>query len=302
MSVFSDEYGRLSSVSNVGLVSDSPFVWESGTIVPVWKAVERHSIQEGKVSYVVPMLSSVRYYASDAKGGRPARCEQNLLISKHINTGQTSLGVVFYIPDNDLRRSRSLSDLSGLLVYTDLRGKFKKIEKYIDGEIYDGVYFGERESEIARERHQLFINRIMEGLTVFKVDYLHIETRCPAPGDTVEINDEITTPSYCNGNCFLDLWWQNPDFNFENDTTAHSIPSASETMLGLTTMEPEEVTEEVQVVGVIPDRQRIMEAVLIIRLSDLLIVLRFMANLSTMSVGMRIISKDIKMKTRVSII
>lgn len=220
MSVFSDEYGRLSSVSNVGLVSDSPFVWESGTIVPVWKAVERHSIQEGKVSYVVPMLSSVRYYASDAKGGRPARCEQNLLISKHINTGQTSLGVVFYIPDNDLRRSRSLSDLSGLLVYTDLRGKFKKIEKYIDGEIYDGVYFGERESEIAIERHQLFINRIMEGLTVFKVDYLHIETRCPAPGDTVEINDEITTPSYCNGNCFPDLWWQNPDFNFENDTTA----------------------------------------------------------------------------------
>lgn len=59
----------------------------------------------------------------------------------------------------------------------------------------DGVYFSESESEIAWERHKLFINKIMEGITVFKVNSLKIETRCPAPGDTVEYNDSIT-PSY----------------------------------------------------------------------------------------------------------
>ena len=83
----------------------------------------------------------------------------------------------------------------------------------------DGVYFSESESEIAWERHKLFINKIMEGITVFKVNSLKIETRCPAPGDTVEYNDSIT-PSYCNGDCFPDLWWKDPNFDFWNDTIA----------------------------------------------------------------------------------
>lgn len=219
IAVFSDEYDRTSNVSGQVTISDSPFVWESGTVVPVWKAAERHSIQGREESYVVPMLSSVRYYATTGKDGALFRCDQNLIVSKNVNNGLMSLRIVFSIPDDDLKRGRTSSDFSGLLVYTDLNGKFRKIEKYAGGEMLDGVYFSESESEIAWERHKLFINKIMEGITVFKVDSLKIETRCPAPGDTVEYNDSIN-PSHCNGNCFPDLWWQNPDFDFENDTIA----------------------------------------------------------------------------------
>ncbi len=217
MAVFSDEYDGSSNISDQVTVSDSPFVWESGIVVPVWKAAECHFIQGREESYVVPMLSSVRYYASMGEDGTLVRCDQNLIVSKNVNSGRTSLRIVFSIPEDDLKRSRPSSGFSGLLVYTDLSGKFMKIEKYAGGEMCDGVYFSESESEIAMERHKLFINRIMEGITVFKVNSLQIETRCPAPGDTVEYNDSIN-PSYCNGNCFPDLWWQNPDFDFENDT------------------------------------------------------------------------------------
>ena len=141
------------------------------------------------------MLSSVRYYASNDKEEILVRCDQNLIVSKNVNNGLMSLRIVFSIPDDDLKRGRTSSDFSGLLVYTDLNGKFRKIEKYAGGEMLDGVYFSESESEIAWERHKLFINKIMEGITVFKVNSLKIETRCPAPGDTVEYNDSIT-PSY----------------------------------------------------------------------------------------------------------
>lgn len=219
MSVFSDEYDRTSNISDQVTISDSPFVWESGAVVPVWKAAERHSIQGREESYVVPMLSSVRYYASNGKEGALFRCDQSLIVSKNVNNGRMSVRIVFSIPEDDLKRSRTSSDYSGLLVYTDLGGKFRKIEKYAGGEKLDGVYFSESESEIAWERHKLFINRIMEGITVFKVNSLQIETRCPAPGDTVEYNDSIN-PSYCNGSCFPDLWWQNPDFDFWNDSIA----------------------------------------------------------------------------------
>ena len=220
-SVFSDEYDRTSNISDQVTISDSPFVWESGSVVPVWKAAERHSIRGKEDSYVVPMLSSVRYYASNGKEGALFRCDQSLIISKNVSTGRTSIRIVFSIPEDDLRQSRTSSDFSGLLVYTDLSGKFRKIEKYAGGEMLDGVYFSESESDIAWERHKLFINRIMEGVTVFKVNSLQIETRCPAPGDTVEYNDSIN-PSYCNGDCFPDLWWQNPDFDFWNDSIAPS--------------------------------------------------------------------------------
>lgn len=219
IAVFSDKYDITSSISDQVTISDSPFVWESGTIVPVWKAAVRHSIRGKENCYVVPVLSSVRYFASICKDGTLVRCDQSLVIAKNVNTGHTSLRIVFSISDDELNCGRMSSDFSGLLVYTDLNGKFRKIEKYAGGEMCDGVYFGESESEIAKERHRLFINRIMEGVTVYKVSYLQMETRCPAPGDTVEYNDSIN-PSFCNGNCFPDLWWQNPDFNFENDTTA----------------------------------------------------------------------------------
>ena len=219
IAVFSDEYDRTSNVSGQVTISDSPFVWESGTVVPVWKAAERHSIQGREESYVVPMLSSVRYYATTGKDGALFRCDQNLIVSKNVNNGLMSLRIVFSIPDDDLKRGRTSSDFSGLLVYTDLNGKFRKIEKYAGGEMLDGVYFSESESEIAWERHKLFINKIMEGITVFKVNSLKIETRCPAPGDTMEYNDSIT-PSYCNGDCFPDLWWKDPNFDFWNDTIA----------------------------------------------------------------------------------
>lgn len=219
MAVFSDEYDGSSDISDQVTISDSPFVWESGTVVPVWKAAVRHSIRGKEDCYVVPVLSSVRYFASICKDGTLARCDQSLVIAKNVNTGHTSLRIVFSISDDELNCGRMSSDFSGLLVYTDLNGKFRKIEKYAGGEMCDCVYFGESESEIAKERHRLFINRIMEGVTVYKVNYLQMETRCPAPGDTVEYNDSIN-PSYCNGNCFPDLWWQNPDFDFENDTIA----------------------------------------------------------------------------------
>lgn len=221
MAVFSDEYDGSSDISDQVTVSDSPFVWESGIVVPVWKAAECHFIQGREESYVVPMLSSVRYYASKGEDGTLVRCDQNLIVSKNVNSGRTSLRIVFSIPEDDLKRSRPSSGFSGLLVYTDLSGKFRKIEKYAGGEKLDGVYFSERESEIAWERHKLFINRIMEGVTVFKVNSHQIETRCPAPGDTVEYNDSIN-PSHCNGDCFPDLWWQNPDFDFWNDSIAPS--------------------------------------------------------------------------------
>ena len=45
IAVFSDEYDRTSNVSGQVTVSDSPFVWESGIVVPVWKAAECHFIQ-----------------------------------------------------------------------------------------------------------------------------------------------------------------------------------------------------------------------------------------------------------------
>ncbi len=219
IAVFSDEYGRTSKISDRATISDSPFVWESGTVVPVWKAAERHSIQGREESYVVPMLSSVRYYACNGKEETLVRCDQSLIVSKKVNNGGMSLRIVFSIPEDDFKRGRTSSDFSGLLVYTDLSGKFRKIEKYAGGKMLDGVYFSESESEIAWERHKLFINKIMEGVTVFKVNSLQIETRCPAPGDTVEYNDSIN-PSYCNGNCFPELWWQNPDFDFWNDSLA----------------------------------------------------------------------------------
>ena len=219
MSVFSDEYDRVSGISGKDAVSESPFVWESGTVVPVWRTAARHVIRGKEDSYVVPMLSSVRYYASKGKDVTLVRCDQSLIISKNVNSGRASIRIVFSIPDDELKRSGMFPDFSGLLVYTDLSGKFKKIEKYEVGEMCDGVYFGESESEIAKERHRLFINRIMEGVTVFKVSSFQIDTRCPAPGDTVEYNDSIN-PSYCNGSCFPDLWWQSPDFDFWNDSIA----------------------------------------------------------------------------------
>ena len=224
MSVFSDEYDRTSSISDQVIISDSPFVWESGTVVPVWKAAEHHSIRGKEDCYVIPMLSSVKYYASNGKDGTLFRCDQSLIISKNVNTGLTSLRIVFSIPDGGLERGQMSSDFSGLLVYTDLSGKFIKIEKYTGGEMFDGVYFSESESEIARERHKLFINRIMEGITVLKVNSLQIETRCPAPGDTVEYKEkDPLNPCYCTGcrnDTFPNLWWRNPDFDFENDTIA----------------------------------------------------------------------------------
>lgn len=219
MSVFSEEYDVVSGLSNQVTISQSPFVWESGTIVPVWKAAKYHSIQGREEIYVVPMLASVRYYTSNVNDGTPVRCDQSMIISKNVNTGHTCIRIVFSIPGDDLKRSRTFYDYSGLLVYTDLCGKFRKIEKYADGEICDGVYFSETESEIAKERHRLFINRIMEGIAVFKVSSLQIDTRCPAPSDTVEYNDSIN-PSYCNGDCFPDLWWKDPNFDFWNDTIA----------------------------------------------------------------------------------
>lgn len=166
-SVFSDEYDRIPNISDQVNLSDSPFIWESGTIVPVWKAAARHSICGREESYVIPMLSSVRYYASNVNGLTPVRCEQNLIVSKNVNTGQISLSIVFTIPDGGVNRSHTSSELSRLLVYTDLSGKFRKIEKYVDGELYDGVYFGETESEIAKERHHLFIDKIMGAVIVF---------------------------------------------------------------------------------------------------------------------------------------
>lgn len=99
MAVFSDKYDRTSSISDQVTVSDSPFVWESGIVVPVWKAAECHFIQGREESYVVPMLSSVRYYASKGEDGTLVRCDQNLIVSKNVNSGRTSLRIVFSIPE-----------------------------------------------------------------------------------------------------------------------------------------------------------------------------------------------------------
>lgn len=64
-----------------------------------------------------------------------------------------------------------------------------------------------------------------------------------------------------------------------------------------------EVSPEAAEVEVIPDHQRMTEAVLVlIRLSDRLTVLRLMVSQSIMNVGIRIMLKDIKRKTIVSII
>lgn len=201
-SAFEAEYDGAVKVPMDETHFESPFVWESGDILPVWKLAERH--EDVNTDYFsVPILTSRRYYATceSRNDADLIKCRQELLISRKAS-GKTTSRIVFHIPTDNTRPDDDRTHFTGLLVYTDLNGKFRKIERYENGTLVNGVYFGEKESAIAGERHFILVNQIMEGITVFKVGVPSVTLRS-APTDTVEINDTIAG-SICIGDCSPD--------------------------------------------------------------------------------------------------
>lgn len=216
-SAFEAEYDGAVKVPMDETHFESPFVWESGDILPVWKLAERH--EDVNTDYFsVPILTSRRYYATceSRNDADLIKCRQELLISRKAS-GKTTSRIVFHIPTDNTRPDDDRTHFTGLLVYTDLNGKFRKIERYENGTLVNGVYFGEKESAIAGERHFILVNQIMEGITVFKVGVPSVTLRS-APTDTVEINDTIAG-SICIGDCSPDQWWLDSDDWYYNQDT-----------------------------------------------------------------------------------
>ena len=216
-SMFEAEYDDAVKVTDEDLSFESPFVWESGEIQPVWKLAERHE-DAGTEYFSVPVMASRRYYATceSSKDAGLTKCRQELLISRKAS-GKTTSRIVFHVPTDNTQSDDDRTHFTGLLVYTNLNGKFRKIERYENGALVNGVYFGEKESAIAGERHFILVNQIMEGITVFKVGVPSVILRS-APTDTVEINDTFAG-SICTGDRYPDQWWLNPDFWFYNQGT-----------------------------------------------------------------------------------
>lgn len=216
-SAFEAEYDGAVKVPMDETHFESPFVWESGDILPVWKLAERH--EDVNTDYFsVPILTSRRYYATCESRNEAdlIKCRQELLVSRKAS-GKTTSRIVFHIPTDNTRPDDDRTHFTGLLVYTDLNGKFRKIERYENGTLVNGVYFGEKESAIAGERHFILVNQIMEGITVFKVGVPSVTLRS-APTDTVEINDTIAG-SICIGDRFPDQWWLDSDDWYYNQDT-----------------------------------------------------------------------------------
>ena len=216
-SAFEAEYDGAVKVPMDETHFESPFVWESGDILPVWKLAERH--EDVNTDYFsVPILTSRRYYATceSRNDADLIKCRQELLISRKAS-GKTTSRIVFHIPTDNTRPDDDRTHFTGLLVYTDLNGKFRKIERYENGTLVNGVYFGEKESAIAGERHFILVNQIMEGITVFKVGVPSVTLRS-APTDTVEINDTIAG-SICIGDRSPDQWWLDSDDWYYNQDT-----------------------------------------------------------------------------------
>lgn len=206
--------------SREDIISESPFIWESGNIIPIWKAAEYHYIKDGSEEcFTIPIITSKQYYATYeySKDIKPTKCRQDLIISRRKTSGRTTYNIVFYIPMDRAKQDHDSKHFSGLLVYTNLNGKFKKVEQYEDGNLTGGVYFGEKESKIAKERHLFLINQIMEGISVFNVESSNITSRSN-PTDTVEFNDTLMG-SYCIGERYPNLWWASPEFGFYNEET-----------------------------------------------------------------------------------
>lgn len=216
-SSFEAEYDNATNVPMEETHFESPFVWESGDIFPIWKLAE-HYEDKGTEYFSVPVLASRRYYSTceSRNDAGLIKCRQELLISRKAS-GKTTSRIVFHIPTDNTQSDDDRSHFTGLLVYTNLNGKFRKIEQYENGTLVNGVYFGEKESAIAGERHFILVNQIMEGITVFKVGDPSVTLRS-APLDTVEINDTIAG-SICVGDRYPDQWWLNPDFWFYNQGT-----------------------------------------------------------------------------------
>lgn len=216
-SSFEAEYDDATNVPMEETHFESPFVWESEDIFPIWKLAE-HYEDKGTEYFSVPVLASRRYYATceSRKDAGLIKCRQELLISRKAS-GKTTSRIVFHIPTDNTQSDDDRSHFTGLLVYTNLNGKFRKIEQYENGTLVNGIYFGEKESAIAGERHFILVNQIMEGITVFKVGNPSVTLRS-APLDTVEINDTIAG-SICVGDRYPDQWWLNPDFWFYNQGT-----------------------------------------------------------------------------------
>lgn len=216
-SAFEAEYDGAVKVPMDETHFESPFVWESGDILPVWKLAERH--EDVNTDYFsVPILTSRRYYATCESRNEAdlIKCRQELLVSRKAS-GKTTSRIVFHIPTDNTRPDDDRTHFTGLLVYTDLNGKFRKIERYENGTLVNGVYFGEKESAIAGERHFILVNQIMEGITVFKVGVPSVTLRS-APTDTVEINDTIAG-SICIGDRSPDQWWLDSDDWYYNQDT-----------------------------------------------------------------------------------
>lgn len=221
MSAFKEEYNEVITISHEKTSLESPFVWESGDILPIWKIAEHYGNQDNSTEYfIVPILTSKNYYVSCGNNNdtKLIKCRQELLIANKKLSGKTISSILFHIPAvNSESENDNKSHFSGLIVYTNLRGTFKKIERYEDGNIVDGIYFGEKESTIAKERHLILINQIMEGTTIIKLGDLSITSRSN-PTDTVEFNDTITG-SYCTGDKYPDQWWLSSEFWFYNEGT-----------------------------------------------------------------------------------
>ncbi len=213
-SVFEAEYDDAMKVPMDEVGFESPFVWESGDILPVWKLAERH--EDVNTEYFsVPILTSRRYYATceSEKNAELITCRQELLISRKA-AGKTTSRIVFHIPTDNTQSDDDRTHFTGLLVYTNLSGKFRKIEQYENGALVNGVYFGEKESAIAGERHFILVNQIMEGITIFKAGSPSVTLRS-AP--TEEIYDTITGSICIDRN--PDRWWLDPAFWFYNQGT-----------------------------------------------------------------------------------
>lgn len=213
-SVFEAEYDDAMKVPMDEVGFESPFVWESGDILPIWKLAERHEDISSEY-FSVPILTSTRYYATSEsrKNAELITCRQELLISRKAS-GKTTSRIVFHISTDNTQSDDDRTHFTGLLVYTNLNGKFRKIEQYENGVLVNGVYFGEKESYMAGERHFILVNQIMEGITIFKVGSPSVTLRS-AP--TEEIYDTIAGSICIDRN--PDRWWLDPAFWFYNQGT-----------------------------------------------------------------------------------
>ncbi len=123
-----------------------------GMMTPVWQMAESSATTDIS-SIDVPLLTNYRYRAMVTIGEKAVMIPiyQNIVFVKSKTTGIMSQYIHYYIPDatyvrrykgdltNRFLNCESRGDLSGIEIYTDLRGVIYRINRYVDGHKTLGV-------------------------------------------------------------------------------------------------------------------------------------------------------------------